>query len=67
MFAKLVINLSKSDFCVAEVKYLGHIVAYGKITPTEAKTHDILQYPTLKNVRGLRWFWGMAGYYWKFC
>lgn len=42
MSAQLVLTLSKSDFCVAEVKYLGHIVGYGNITPTEAKTHDIL-------------------------
>ena len=46
----------------AEVKYLGHIVEYGKITPTEAKTRDILKHPTLKNIRGLRRFLGMAGY-----
>ena len=31
--AKLVINLSKSDFGKAEVKYLGHIVKYGKPKP----------------------------------
>ena len=65
--AKLVINLSKSDFSKAEVKYFGHIVWYGKITPTEAKTRDILKYPTPKNIRGFRWFLWMAGYYRKFC
>ena len=44
-----------------------HIVGYGKITPTEAKTCDILKYPTPKNIRGFRRFLGMAGYYQKFC
>ena len=62
--AKLVINLSKSDFGKAEVKYLVHIVDYGKTTPTEAKTCDILTYPTPKNIKR---FWEMAGYYRKFC
>ena len=60
--AKLVINLSKSDFGKAEVKYLGHIVGYGKTTPTEAKTPDILKYLTPQNTRKLRRFWGMAGH-----
>ena len=27
--AKLVINLAKSDFCQAEISYLGHIIGYG--------------------------------------
>ena len=64
---KLVINLSKSDFGKAEVKYLGYLVRYGKIAPTEAKTRAILKYPTPKNIRGLRRFLRMAGYYRKFC
>lgn len=31
------VNLGKSDFGQAEVKYLGQIVGYGKVAPVEAK------------------------------
>ena len=53
---KLVINLSNSDFSKAEVKYLGHIVGYWMIAPTEAKPRDILKHPSPKNIKGVRRF-----------
>lgn len=69
--ARLTINLVKSEFCQAEVKYLGHVVGHGRITPLKAKTQEIETYPAPKNVRSLRRFLGMAGYYkevlWGFC
>ena len=65
--ANLTINLSKSDFCAAEVKYLGYIVGYGRITPSETKIVDIQRYPVPKTLKGIRRFLGMAGYYRKFC
>ena len=65
--ANLTVNLAKSEFCQAEVKYLGHKVGHGKISPAEAKIHDIQAFPAPTNVKGLRRFLGMAGYYRKFC
>ena len=49
-FSKLVINLSKSNFSKAEVKYLGHIIGYGKIT--QAKTCDTSFCPTMCKIVG---------------
>lgn len=65
--ANLTINLAKSDFCQAEVTYLGHVVGHGWITPIEAKIQSIVRYPAPTNVKGLRRFLGTAGYYRKFC
>lgn len=40
------VNLGKSDFGQAEVKYLGQIVGYGKVAPVEAKIQVILESPS---------------------
>ena len=65
--ANLTINLAKSEFGRAEVRYLGHIVGYGHISPSEIKVRDIREYPRPNNIRGIRRFLGMAGYYRRFC
>ena len=65
--ANLTINLAKSEFGAATVKYLGHMVGYGSVKPSEAKTQDIQKFPIPRNVRELRRFLGMAGYYRRFC
>ena len=65
--AKLTVNLAKSEFGAATVKYREHTVGYGSVKPSEAKTQDIQALPIPKNVRELRRFLGMAGYYWRFC
>ena len=39
--ANLTVNLEKSEFWAATVKYLGHTVGYGSMKPSEAKTLDI--------------------------
>ena len=65
--ANLTINLAKSEFGAATVKYLGHTVVYNCVKPSEAKTQDMQTFPNPKNVRELRRFLGMAGYYRRFC
>ena len=62
----LTINLSKSEFGSSTGKYLGHTIGYGKIAPNEVKTH-IKEYLIPNNVKGLKRFLGMAGYYRRFC
>ena len=43
--AKLTINLMKSEFGKATVKYLGHIVGQGQVRLLDAKIQTIVKYP----------------------
>ena len=65
--AKLTINLMKSEFGKATLKYLGHIVGQGKVRPLDAKIQTIVEYPIPTSRKELARFLGMAGYYRNFC
>ena len=65
--AKLSINLMKSEFGKATVKYLGHIVGQGQVRPLDAKIQTIVKYPIPTSRKELARFLGMAGYYRNFC
>ena len=65
--AKLTINLMKSEFGKATVKYLGHIVGQGQVRPLDAKIQTIVKYPIPTSRKELARFLGMAGYYRSFC
>ena len=65
--AKLTINLMKSEFGKATVKYLGHIVGQGQERPLDAKIQTIVKYPIPTSRKELARFLGMAGYYRNFC
>ena len=65
--AKLTINLMKSEFGKATVKYLGHIVGQGQVRPLDAKIQTIAKFPIPTSWEELARFLGMAGYYRNFC
>jgi hypothetical protein len=65
--ANLTINLSKSEFCLSYVTYLGHNVGNGKVRPVSAKVEAIDHMSPPTNVRQLRRFLGMSGFYRRFC
>ena len=65
--AKLTINLMKSEFGKATVKYLGHIVGQGQVRPLDAKIQTIAKFPIPTSRKELARFLGMAGYYRNFC
>ena len=65
--AKLTVNLAKSEFCHANLTFLGHIVGQGQVKPVEAKVEAISDFPVPTCKRQLMRFLGMAGYYRKFC
>ena len=44
--AKLTVNLAKSEFCQANVIYLGHVVGQGKVKPIKAKFEAIEKFPS---------------------
>ena len=65
--AKLTINLMKSEFGKATVKYLGHFVGQGQVRPLDAKIQTIAKFPIPTSQKELARFLGMAGYYRNFC
>ena len=65
--SKLTINLMKSEFGKATVKYLGHIVGQGQVRPLDAKIQTIAKFPIPTSRKELARFLGMAGYYRNFC
>ena len=65
--AKLTINLMKSEFGKATVKYLGHIVGQGQVRPLDAKIQTIVKFPIPTSRKELARFLGMAEYYRNFC
>ena len=65
--AKLTINLMKSEFGKATVKYLGHIVGQGQVRHLDAKIQTIAKFPIPTSRKELARFLGMAGYYRSFC
>ena len=65
--AKLTVNLVKSEFCQANVVYLGHVAGQGMVKSIKAKVEAIEKFPTPRTKKELQRFLDMAGYYRKFC
>lgn len=64
--AHLEINLEKSEFCCSQVKYLGYVVDSRGLHVDPEKTKAIDDYPPPRNLRQLRRFLGMVGWYSRF-
>ena len=60
--AKLTVNLTKSEFCHANLTFLGHMVGQGWVKPVEAKVEAISDFPVPSGKTQLMRFLGMAGY-----
>jgi hypothetical protein len=64
--AGLTVKKSKCVFANAEVEYLGHKIGLGKVEPRYATVQALLDFPRPSNVKQLRSFLGLAGYYRRF-
>lgn len=64
--ANLRLKMSKCQLAMTEIKYLGFIVCSGGIRPDENKVAAIMELAAPNNIRTLRAFLGMTGYYQRF-
>jgi hypothetical protein len=63
---QLYAKLSKCEFWISEVLFLGHIINREGLAIDPKKVTSILDWKAPKDVRGIKSFIGMVGYYWRF-
>ena len=56
-------KLSKCEFWLKEVSFLGHVISSGGIAVDISKVDDVLQWETLKSTTEIRNFIVLVGYY----
>src|ERR1051325_320570 len=63
---KLYAKLSKCEFWLSEVSFLGHVISKNDIVVDPTKVEAVSQWEAPKNASEIRTFLGLAGYYRKF-
>jgi hypothetical protein len=64
--AGFTLNPEKFVLDVSEIKYLGHLISSQGIKVLPHRVEVVQRYPRPKNLRGLRSFVGMVGFYARF-
>ena len=60
------VKKSKCKFAQTSIAYLGHVISAAGVDTDPAKVDDVLNWPVPSNVKELRSFLGLAGYYRRF-
>jgi hypothetical protein len=63
---QLYVKLSKCEFWLKQVSFLGHIISEGGISVDPSKIQDVLSWEAPKSVSEIHSFLGLAGYYRRF-
>ena len=63
---KLYAKLSKCEFWLKEVHFLGHVISGSGVAVDPVKVQAVLEWQAPKNPTEIRSFLGLAGYYRKF-
>jgi hypothetical protein len=63
---QLYAKLSKCEFWISEVLFLGHVINQEGLAVDPKKVATILDWKAPKDARGIKSFIGMAGYYRRF-
>ena len=63
---KLFAKLSKCDFWLKEVSFLGHIVSAEGVRVGPVKIEAVMNWKPPRNVTEVRFFLGLASYYRRF-
>lgn len=57
------INLRKCSFLTTKIEYLGRVISHGQVRPSPLKVDALLKAPIPSNVKQVRQFLGLAGYF----
>lgn len=57
------INLKKCTFLSTEIEYLGRNISNGQVRPSKYKVKALIESPVPRNVKQVRQFLGLAGYF----
>ncbi|GFV01283.1 retrovirus-related Pol polyprotein from transposon 297 [Trichonephila clavipes] len=60
------ISFKKCQFLRNTIEFLGHIIENGRLFLSPSKTKAVINYPDLKNIKDVRRFLGLTGYFRKF-
>src|SRR6266498_2584890 len=63
---QLYAKLSKCEFWLKKVSFLGHVILEGGISVDPSKVREVLDWKTPQNVGDICSFLGLAGYYRRF-